>query len=521
MPIFQSNTPKGMVKDSNPTTLPPEFFSHTENARFEDGAAKKISGHDNPFPVANPTVAPYQVLNWATGQNNYWFYAGTAKIYRTDGSTHTNFTRTSGGDYSTNLTAQGNWDVSIFNGLPIFNNGVDDPQCLANTGSNNFSDLTNWAANTVCKAIRPYGNYLISLNLTESSVNFPNKVRWGDAAENNALPSTWTAGATNDAGATTIGDNGDFIVDGFALKQSFVIYKEKTTWIMNYIGGNLVFSFQKLFDDTGILSKNCACEFNGRHFVVTNGDIIVHDGVSKKSIASDVIKRTLFDEIDSTNYANTFVAHNIQKGEIWVSYPTVGSTFCNKALIYNYNTSAFSFRDLPGILGIGLGVVSPTSDGSTSILWSGQSQSWDAYSTTESWGERAYNPTETSMLMAGTSDTRLYRADQGFDFAGRNFTMMLERKGLVLDNNPNTVVQVRKVTPRFAGTGSAEIFVGSSMSPNGTYTYKTQQSINPNSQNKVDARATGKYIAIKFQNTTATTFELNGYDIEYEVLGGR
>ena len=42
-----------------------------------------------------------------------------------------------------------------------------------------------------------------------------------------------------------------------------------------------------------------------------------------------------------------------------------------------------------------------------------------------------------------------------------------------------------------------------------------------NSQNKVDARATGKYIAIKFQNTTATTFELNGYDIEYEVIGER
>ena len=32
---------------------------------------------------------------------------------------------------------------------------------------------------------------------------------------------------------------------------------------------------------------------------------------------------------------------------------------------------------------------------------------------------------------------------------------------------------------------------------------------------------TGKYIAIKFQNTTATTFELNGYDIEYEVIGER
>ena len=32
------------------------------------------------------------------------------------------------------------------------------------------------------------------------------------------------------------------------------------------------------------------------------------------------------------------------------------------------------------------------------------------------------------MLMAGTSDTRLYRADQGFDFAGNNFTMIVGEK---------------------------------------------------------------------------------------------
>ena len=520
MATFQVGPPKGLNKDVNNTVIEKEYFSNVENVRFENGAAKKISGHDNPFPVANPTVAPYQVLNWATGQNNYWFYAGTAKIYRTDGSTHTEFTRTSG-DYSVNLTAVGNWDVSIFNGLPIFNNGVDDPQCLANTGANNFTDLSNWPASTTCKSIRPYGNYLISLNLTESSVNYPNKVRWGDSAGNLTLPSSWTASATNDAGFATIGDNGDFIIDGFPLKEAFIIYKEKTTWIMNYEGGNNVFNFKKLFSDTGTLSKNCVTEFNGKHFVVTNGDVIVHDGVKKESIATNFVRRTLFDDIDSTNYANTFVTHNIKKGEIWVSYPSVGSTFCNKALIWNYKVNSFSFRDLPGILGIGLGVVSPTSDGSTSILWSGQSQSWIAYSTTESWGERAYNPTETSMLMAGTSDTRLYRADQGFDFAGSNFTMMLERKGLVLDGNTNTVKQVRKISPKFKGTGSAEIFVGSSMSPNGTYEYKTQQSINPNTQNKVEARSTGKYIAIKFQNTTGTTFELNGYDIEYEVIGER
>ena len=41
MPLFQAGPPTGMVKDINPTALPNEIFSHTENVRFEDNAAKK------------------------------------------------------------------------------------------------------------------------------------------------------------------------------------------------------------------------------------------------------------------------------------------------------------------------------------------------------------------------------------------------------------------------------------------------------------------------------------------------
>ena len=314
MATLQILNPKGMIKDTNNTVLPNEFFSHTQNARFEDNAAKKVLGQDQVF--GTPTVAPYFALNWTTGANSYWFYAGSAKIYRYNGSSHEDFTRASGGDYSTNLTSSGNWTGGIFNGLAILNNGVDDPQCLATTGASAFTDLTNWPASTTCKVIRPFGNYLIALNMTESSTNLPNKVRWGDAAENLTLPSSWTAASTNDAGSATVGDAGEFIVDGFPLKQSFIIYKENTTYIMTFTGGNLVFDIKKLFDDSGVLSRNCVAEFNGRHFVVTNGDLIVHNGVSKESVASNVIKRTLFEEIDGTNYANIFVTHNKQKNEI-------------------------------------------------------------------------------------------------------------------------------------------------------------------------------------------------------------
>ena len=113
MATLQVLNPKGMIKDTNDTVLPNEYFSHTQNARFEDNAAKKVLGQDQVF--GTPTVAPYFALNWTTGANSYWFYAGSAKIYRYDGSSHSDFTRASGGDYSTNLTTVGNWTGTVYN----------------------------------------------------------------------------------------------------------------------------------------------------------------------------------------------------------------------------------------------------------------------------------------------------------------------------------------------------------------------------------------------------------------------
>ena len=72
MATLQILNPKGMIKDTNNTVLPNEFFSHTQNARFEDNAAKKVLGQDQVF--GTPTVAPYFALNWTTGANSYWFY---------------------------------------------------------------------------------------------------------------------------------------------------------------------------------------------------------------------------------------------------------------------------------------------------------------------------------------------------------------------------------------------------------------------------------------------------------------
>ena len=41
-----------------------------------------------------------------------------------------------------------------------------------------------------------------------------------------------------------------------------------------------------------------------------------------------------------------------------------------------------------------------------------------------------FNPTERSILFAGTNDTKLYRGDFGQQFDNENFITTVERKGL-------------------------------------------------------------------------------------------
>ena len=60
-----------------------------------------------------------------------------------------------------------------------------------------------------------------------------------------------------------------------------IVYKEDSIWSMAFEGGQSIFGFRQLFDDVGILGRHCAKSFNNKHFVVSEDDVYVHDGVEK------------------------------------------------------------------------------------------------------------------------------------------------------------------------------------------------------------------------------------------------
>jgi len=111
-------------------------------------------------------------------------------------------------------------------------------------------------------------------------------------------------------------------------------------------------------------------------------------------------------------------------------------------------------------------------------------------------------------------------ADSSTTFDGATFVTTLERVGLHAGRT-DSVKAVSRIYPRISGTGYVKISVGAELEPYAGVTYADPVEFNIGVDNKVDCRVRGRYIAIKFEHDTDTSFDLSGYAIESEVVSDR
>jgi len=504
----------GLINDINPQDLPDGAFSDGQNVRFKDGYLEKIEGYSSVF--GTPSIDPYWMLPIVSGSTLYWVYCGLTKAYVTDGTTHTNITRqTASVDVDYNADALINWNGGFLSGIGIFNNGVDDPQVWSPaTPATKLTSLRWDASNTwsakshTAKVIRPFGNFLVALNVTKSGTNYPYLVKWSHPAESGTEPTTWDeTDTTKDAGETDLGQSGGVLIDGLALRDSFIIYKEDAVYSMRHIGGQYVFSFNEIFQ-FGILSRRCVKEFEGRHLVLTYGDLILHDGQTAESIIDKRMKRWLVDNIDATNYETSFIVQDHQKNEFKICFPQTGSSLPDKALIWNYRDNTFGTQDLPNTPHIAYGVVDP----SEAVDWDSDSDSWD--SDTSSWNQRSYNPSVLKNLMA--SGTNLFLMDDTNTANGTTFTAYAERTSYDFGND--RIKFVKKIWPRITSTGSVTIKIGTQMNRNDPISWSSY-TFDPSTQEHVDTLDKGRYISFYIGSTSDISWKLSEVDFEVHDSG--
>lgn len=504
----------GIVNDIPPAEVADEFYTQGNNVHFRSGFVERTIGHT---PVYGTPLAEVRgLLNFRRDTSNFWIYPGIDSLNVISGTDHYDITPSGG---LTTITPPNKWSMGTLNGVPFMNNGNDAPVYWAFDPMTETQELPDWPDGTSCRAMRAYKYYLIAMNIDSAAGLFPDQLLWSNSAEPGAVPSSWTPLATNDAGDTILSETPGYIVDGVPMRSSFVVFKQHAAHIMDWVGGNEVFTFRKLFTNSGMLSLNCGTDVNGRLFVVTDGDIILTDGNTTESIIDNRMRNYLFSQLDQNNFESTFVVQNRQKNEVWVCYPSAGNTFADMALVWDSVANAWGVRELPQVSCGAIGLVSPVDTDD----WNSDSQQWDLDTTI--WNEQLFSLQGDTMVLGQPNDvtpseSNLLQIDLGFDFDGDSIDAFVGKYSMAFDE-PNRVKGVRRIIPHVVANNGVELSVriGTQMVSEGDITWQSPKTFIVGTTQYLNFDCQGKFISIEFSSQGGLPWKLTGFDVEAEVRG--
>lgn len=501
----------GLAPDQVNYNLPDGIFSDARNVRFRDDSAEKCKGNSAVFGSLSATAI------WANsisdGVTPYWIYGNESILYATDGTTHAQVSTT-----SYNAPINIGYTGGGFNGYQILNDTNTVPQRWAAGLANKVRDLDNWPSSTFCRVIRPFGAFLVAMRVTQNGVYNPRLLRWSDAAPFGALPGSWDyTDPTTQAGITELGHTEDEIVDGLPLRDSFVVYKGSSTFLMQPVGGLDVFAFREVFTESGLLSENCVAAFNSNHFVLSDHDVSVHDGSSMESVADKRIRRFIFNNINSNRFDRTFVVLNRRERQIKVCFPESGNDFPNLAAVWSIADNAWHIEEL----GFGIAYAAEGIVVGSELTFDGQSGSFDDQDGT--FDELEFTPFARRLVLWRGTAKQALQSDTGETFNGTAMNCYVERANMGLTRDVGTIKRIMRVFPKIVGTAgdTLNIFVGARSVIDGAVTYSGPFAFTIGSSYKIDCRVSARWISLRLETSIDNSWRLAGFDVEFENDGLR
>ncbi len=489
----------GIVADEVSHELAENVCTDGNNVRFRDGYVMKTEGYAS--VLTTPVVVPYHSANLQNSGANYWVHVGLTSAYSDNGTTQTNITGTAlTGSLTQKITS------CVLGGVLIINNQADRPKYWA--GSGNLANLTGWTSTHRCKALRSFKNYLIALNVTKGSTNYASMVKWSHAAAPGFIPDSWDeSDPTKDAGELDVAETDDEIVDGLALGNTFIIYKQRSCFGMQYLGNNSIFRVFKLPGGFGALTQNCVADTPNGHVVLTNGpDVIRHYANEPQSIIQGKWRRWLAANIDHANYGHSFVVANRDKSEVWVCIPTTGNTWPNVALVWNWNDDTWTKIAIPSLTHAHFGTYAPANESwaANADTWAADDDPWDSIDV-------------STRLLASSASTKLYLMDEGDTADGSNFTATFSRVGLSF-GDPDTRKLHRGVTLRVDADAGTSLTVEGASSDDieGPYSYASGVTYTVGTSRKADFMVSGRFVGYRVTSTGAGQWRIKsvGNDIK-------
>ena len=526
----------GLITDVPGYSIPLNAYTRADNVVFDEGQVRRAPifrkvkdslGFSPRFAIGiTPSTGYDQVITVSDDWVIKEFVSGTLT------------------DRSGSIT--GSSDPRPFTGTILANvlylNREDRVPVYRTLGGTNFADLPNWDSTHRAGVLRAYKDQLLALRMTEGINSFPNRVRFSNITTANNVPDSWDAtDTTKSAGFIDIVESDTPIVDGLTLGNDFIIYTSNDVHQMTFVGGAFLFTVKKLFGDTGLINENCVVEVEKKHYCFTRDDIIVHDGVSKKSIADERVKNFIFGGLNVNNSDVCYVTHDegqnliyfcYQSGDEFASFPNANR--CNRAAVYNYRADSWSMMDLPNTsAGTNANLNSVTTYANAgSLTYQGVGGSY--YDQEDNRDRHTVMVGEDQSTDGITSD-KIYGLDNSDD-GKLTFELdteatkpaVIERTGLDLDeagSGVSSYLVVTRIYPQ-ADTENTDntnltFEFGASDIPRNTPTYASSVTFDISSDHKIDSRAAGRYLSYKMTVNDNKSFKFSGFDLDVTATGSR
>ena len=511
----------GTVQGAQTTTLNGSLNADTAGTGGVGTAVTVVS--TTGFPPSG-TIAIANELITYTSTNATQFLGitrgakGTATTGTSNGQAHstaatvTDATEFSGWgdavDAGTITLEPGLWSLSNFGQVLIatiangktFTWNAGDAARLSVRASTTTTDFVTTGNPTATRStlISPTTRHLIHFG-TETTIGSPTTqddmfIRFSEQEDIN----DYSIQATNTAGSQRLQD-GTKIMGALVAKENILIWTDNALYTMKFVGAPFTFGFEQVGTNCGLIGKNAAIEIDGVAYWMGSNGFFSFDGTVNTLPCS--VEDFVYDDADTTKGQQICAGINNLFTEVTWWYPTQGSDFNNRYVVYNYGVTN---NPLP--MG---NWYTGTNTNSIRTTWIDSLVYPKPYAT-------AYNSSGTGSFPAiigetGLGSSVLFEHESGTDQVNPDgsvttLTSFVQSYDFSLQTDQGAAeyfLAMRRFLPNFKILqGNANITISIADYPADPNTATTLSPFVVNSTTtKVDTRARGRYAAIKIENT--------------------
>ena len=532
----------GTVQGAQTTTLNGALLADTAGTGGS-GTAITLTSVTG-FPTSGGTIAIGTELITYTGVSsndltgitrgtNGTAVSGTTGQAHSDGATVTNATDFSGWgsavEADTITLEPGLWSLSNFGEVLVatiangktftWNAGATTPLTTrAATNTSGFATTNNPTATRIT-LISPTTRHLIHFG-TEVTIGSPTTqddmfIRFSDQEDIDA----YTILATNTAGSQRLQD-GTKIMGALVAKENILVWTDNALYTMKFVGAPFTFGFEQVGTNCGLIGKNAAIEIDGVAYWMGSNGFFSFDGTVNTLPCS--VEDYVYDDASTTKGQQINAGINNLFTEVTWWYPTSGSDFNNRYVVYNYGVTN---NPLP--MG---NWYTGTNTNAIRTTWMDSLVYPKPYAT-------AYNSSNSGTFPtiigeSGLGQSVLFEHETGTDQVNPDgsvttLTSFAQSYNFSLQTDQGAAeyfLAMRRFLPNFKNLqGNAVMTISISDYPADPNTTSTLSPFTVNtSTTKVDTRARGRYASLKIENTgSAETWRFGTFQADLQPDGRR